>query len=270
MSSAHDIPTGLHFVTDSPVPGLAVAQRRVKDPLACVIFIHGALDRGGSFARVARRMENFNVLTYDRRGYQGSRGLVPFDFDRHVDDLLALAARESSNGPVVYFGHSFGGTIALGAAIREPALVKVAIAYEAPLPWLLERTSARPKFSHDPGEAAELFFRARVSESAWERLSVMQRQSRRLDGPALLNDLSILRKGLVPFDLADLRVPALYAHGNGVNAPYFRELDAKLTALNPLITTRELAHAEHGAHLSIPDQLAQLILETWQRACTSA
>jgi pimeloyl-ACP methyl ester carboxylesterase len=270
MNSGHDIPAGLHFVTDSPVPGLAVSQRRVKDPLASVIFIHGALDRGGSFARVARRMENFDVITYDRRGYQGSRGLVPFDFDHHVEDLLALAKREFSRGPVVYFGHSFGGTIALGAAIRDPALAKLAIAYEAPLPWVLARNGTRPKFSHDPAEAAELFFRARVSESAWERLSVMQRQSRRLDGPALLSDLSILRKGWVPFDLAALRIPALYAHGNGTDAPYYRELDATLTALNPQIATRELAHAEHGAHLSIPDQLAQLILETWQRACTSA
>jgi pimeloyl-ACP methyl ester carboxylesterase len=270
MSSAHDIPSGLHFVADSPVPGLAVSERRVKDPLASVIFIHGALDRGGSFARVARRMENFDVITYDRRGYQGSRGLAPFDFERHVDDLLTLSTRENSRGPVIYFGHSFGGTIAWGAATREPRLSKFAIAYEAPLPWVLPRTSSRPKFSHDPAEAAELFFRSRISDSAWERMSVMQRQSRRLDGPALLSDLSTLRKGWVPFELTELHVPALYAHGNGTDAPYFRELDAVLTALNPLIATRELAHPDHGAHLSIPDQLAQLILETWQSTCTSA
>jgi len=270
MNSGQDIPAGLHFVADSPVPGLAVAERRVKDPLASVIFIHGALDRGGSFARVARRMENFDVITYDRRGYQGSRRLAPLDFDRHVDDLLALATRENARGPVIYFGHSFGGTIAWAAATREPRLSKFAVAYEAPLPWVLPRSSTRPSFSHDPAEAAEQFFRARVSDSAWERMSVMQRQSRRLDGPALLNDLSILRRGWVPFDLTELRVPALYAHGNGADAPYFRALDVALATLNPLITTRELAHPDHGAHLSIPDQLAVLILETWQRACTSA
>lgn len=270
MSSGHEFPAGLNFVANSPVPGLAVAERRVKDPLASVIFIHGALDRGGSFARLARRMDQFDVITYDRRGYQGSRRLEPFNFDHHVDDLLALATREASRGPVVYFGHSFGGTIAWGGAIREPTLAKLAFAYEAPLPWVLAREGARPKFSHDPGEEAELFFRRVVSDNAWQRLSVMQRQSRRLDGPALLDDLSVLREGRQPFDLAELHVPSVYVHGNGENVDYYRKLDAKLAALNPSITTRELAYPEHGAHLSIPSQLAHLILETWQRACTSA
>ena len=81
MSSSHAIPQGLHFVANSPVAGLAVAERRVESPLATVICIHGGLDRGGSFARLARRMELFDLVAYDRRGYQGSRDLGPLGLE---------------------------------------------------------------------------------------------------------------------------------------------------------------------------------------------
>jgi pimeloyl-ACP methyl ester carboxylesterase len=63
-------------------------------PEATLICVHGGLDRGGSFARLARRINAFDVVTYDRRGYQGSRDLQPLSFELHVEDLLALARRE--------------------------------------------------------------------------------------------------------------------------------------------------------------------------------
>ena len=69
------MPSRLHFIANSPVEGLAVAERRVASPQASIIFVHGALDRGGSFARVVRRLVEFDVVVYDRRGYQGSRDL---------------------------------------------------------------------------------------------------------------------------------------------------------------------------------------------------
>src|SRR5665213_3502756 len=77
MSTASSLPHGLHFVSSTPVPGLAVAERRVANPEATLICIHGGLDRGGAFARLARRCERFDVVTYDRRGYQGSRRAAP-------------------------------------------------------------------------------------------------------------------------------------------------------------------------------------------------
>ena len=101
MSSAPVTPLGLHFVANSPVPGLAVAERRVHDPEATLICVHGGLDRGGSFARLARRTEIFDVIAYDRRGYQGSRDLAPLDLTHHVDDLLALTREAALRGPVI-------------------------------------------------------------------------------------------------------------------------------------------------------------------------
>ncbi|MFZ1062030.1 MAG: alpha/beta hydrolase [Acidimicrobiales bacterium] len=267
MTSGRAIPQGLHFVADSPVHGLAVAARRVENPLASVICVHGGLDRGGSFARLARRLEHFDLISYDRRGYQGSRGLGPLGLDYDVDDLLHLARREAAGGPVIYFGHSFGGVVALGAALREPAIVRQVIAFEAPLPWIRHRESSRSTLSDDPEHEAEVFFRRMVSNKAWERLSEFEQQSRRLDGPALYNDLSLLRTGATPFDLSRLEVPALYAYGDTYHLEYYRALSVDLRQMSPLIETEELKGVGHGAHLSHPDLLASLIESTWRDRC---
>jgi len=262
-------PLGLHFVADSPVAGLAVAERRVGSPAATLICVHGGLDRGGSFARLARRTEIFDVIAYDRRGYQGSRDLGPLNLAGHVDDLLALARREGERGPVIFFGHSFGGVVTLTAVAREPSIAALVVNFESPLPWLLTRPGRRPAPTNDPALEAENFFRRMVSNSAWERLNEHERESRRLDGPALLSDLSMLRSA-PPFDLARITTPAAYLHGDGRLGSYYRSLCEEITRANPSITTMELERTGHGAHLSSPDRLAALLGELWERQCASA
>jgi pimeloyl-ACP methyl ester carboxylesterase len=257
-------------VSATPVPGLAVAERRIANPEATIICIHGGLDRGGSFARLARRCERFDVVTYDRRGYQGSRALLPFDLDHHVSDLLALARQECARGPVILFGHSFGGVVALAAGVAEPSLTSLVLVYEAPLPWIMRRDGSRAPLSTDPEAEAERFFRRIVSNAAWERMSELERQSRRLDGPALFSDLTVLRDGVVPFDIAQLQVPTTFIYGDGLAPEFYRSLSAELTSLNPLIESRDLVNAGHGAHLSVPDQLARLIEEQWDESCALA
>ncbi|MHB8380537.1 MAG: alpha/beta fold hydrolase [Acidimicrobiales bacterium] len=261
--------TRLHFITNSPVEGLAVAERRVDDSRACVIFVHGALDRGGSFARLVRRLENFDVVTYDRRGYQGSRELGPADLAVHVDDLSKLVDREAERQSVILFGHSFGGLVAFGGALREPSNVHLVVNFESPLPWILRRESTRPPLTDDARHEAERFFRRVVSTKAWDRLSEYQRESRRLDGLALLRDLATVQRDEAPFDLATLRVPATYAYGDGVLADYYRALAGELVKVNPSIETVELEHANHDAHLKNPDQLAAIVRRRWDQVCAS-
>jgi pimeloyl-ACP methyl ester carboxylesterase len=263
-------PPTLGLVTDvSPVPRVALLEQRVAHPKAVVICVHGGLDRGGSFARLARRVEDLDLLAYDRRGYRGSRGLVPLTFDEHVRDLTAIARREQAVGPVVLFGHSFGGLVALGAAARDPGLAAVVIIFETPLPWILERVSSRPAPTNDPDHEAETFFRRVVSDEAWERLSEPERESRRLDGPALLADLAVVR-GAAPFDLATMSTPVVLIHGDGPLGAHYRALADKLAVLSPSIETIEMSHTGHGAHLSRPGPLAALIGRLIDERCTSA
>ena len=269
MSSA-PTPHGLHFVTNSPVPGLAVAERRVQDPEATIICIHGGLDRGGSFARLARRTDRFDFVTYDRRGYQGSRDLGPLGFDNHVSDLIALARREDGDRAIILFGHSYGGVVAYGAAVADETLSRLVITYEAPLPWVMQRDGTGLPLGEDPQLEAERFFRRVVSDSAWEHLSALERDSRRRDGPALVSDLASLRTPAPPFDIASLRVPAVFVYGDVLAPDFYRSLSVELARINPLIRSRQVVNAAHGAHLSIPDQLGTLIGELWDGVCASA
>jgi pimeloyl-ACP methyl ester carboxylesterase len=260
----------LHFISHSPVPGLAVAERRVLDPEATVICVHGGLDRGGSFARLVRRLETFDVVVYDRRGYQGSRGVQPLDLKHHVDDLTALVAHESTSAPVVVFGHSFGGVITLHAAMRDGSPIRLIVNYESPMPWILPRQSPPNDRSTDAAQEAENFFKRMVSPSAWARLSEQERESRRLDGPALISDLDSLRGDEAPFDLGDLATPFTYVHGDSPDRlEHYRALSEGLVVLNPSIATIEMKHAPHAAHLKNPDQLAAIIRQQWLLACAS-
>lgn len=262
-------PLGLHPAAQVPVAGLSAAVSRVADPAATVICLHGGLDRGGSFARMARRLETMDVVAYDRRGYQGSRDLRPLGLAHHVNDALALARAEHEHGPVIMFGHSFGGVVALGAALADPRVVELVIAFESPLPWVLERAgSTRPR-GDDPGLEAERFFRRMVSDRSWERLHESQRESRRLDGPALLDDLANLGAADQPFDLSTLSVPTTYAYGESERTQYYRALGAALRSINPLIDAVEVPGVGHGAHLSAPDQMVRIIQEKWRRVCES-
>jgi pimeloyl-ACP methyl ester carboxylesterase len=268
--SSAPTPHGLHFVTETPVPGLAVAERRVERPEATIICIHGGLDRGGSFARLARRTDRFDLVTYDRRGYRGSRALAPLGLANHVGDLIALARHEDEDRTIIFFGHSYGGVVAYGAAIAEPSVARLVVTYEAPLPWILRRSGTSAAPGDDPQLEAEKFFRRIVSDGAWERLSERERDSRRRDGPALVDDLTSLHTTPPPFDMAALTVPAVYVYGDILAPDFYRSLCAELTTINPLIQNREVTNAAHGAHLSIPDQLAALIGELWDEKCASA
>jgi pimeloyl-ACP methyl ester carboxylesterase len=257
----------LHFVAHSPVKGLAVAEHRVARSEAALICVHGALDRAGSFARLSRRITRFDVLAYDRRGYQGSRDLGPVDLDHHVADLRALVEREVRHQPVILFGHSFGGVVTFATAIEIPESIRIVVNYESPVPWILRRSHIHSILGDDPAFEAERFFRRVVSDRAWERLGEAQRESRRLDGATLLNDLRTVRSEKSPFDLSALKVPSTYVHGDGLGADYYRALSTALVELNPLITTIEIENASHDAHLRNPAQLAAVIGERWDESC---
>lgn len=141
-------------VETSSVDGLAVSRRRHSDvdPARPTVFlVHGAMDRAASFGRVMRRLVEFDVIAYDRRGYAGSGptsqtnparqsgrdpqsvvdphvapsipggGINATGLDAmsgHAEDLRRLIEWSGATHAVVV-GHSLGGTVALALAARE-------------------------------------------------------------------------------------------------------------------------------------------------------
>ena len=218
-----------------------------------------------------RRLGDLPTVVYDRRGYHKSRNALPLNttLDGQIDDLLTVI----DGRPSVVIGHSYGGDIALGAALRDsgsPSILSVA-AYEPPLPWLStwsrrpasSSAGSRPSILADPddpdesGAAAEHFFRRMVGDAAWDRLPDTAKVARRADGPALAAELHAIRLAEAPFDVSRLHIPAVYGRG-GDSLPHHRDAVSWLVAHTPDAALVEIPGARHGAHLTHPDAFADL------------
>jgi len=277
-------PAGLEVVEHPPPQGWGGGA-----PI--IVMVHGSLDRGSSFTRTVRRLAEWGVVTYDRRGYQGSRdGSSPADLGAHVEDLLGVVAGipgsggrvdggRVDGGRVTAVGHSLGGDVVLAAAIQEQGLFGSVAVYEPPMPWLgIRRTTgsashpappatagaddpasrSAPPATAGPDEEVERFFRRMVGDAAWERLPVTARAQRRADGPALVADLAALA-GSAPFDVTALSVPAVFGCGGPQSRAHHRDTVAWLAANVPGSVLVEIEGAGHGAHLTHPDGFAAMV-----------
>lgn len=256
-----------------PSPTALAVTEHVPDGLLpdtpLVVLVHGSLDRAASFTRVVRRLDDLHTVVYDRRGYHRSRQALPLNttLGGHVDDLLAIIGGR----PAVVIGHSYGGDIALAAALREPgssSILSVA-AYEPPMPWLAgwrspgqtaggrRPASAQPGSPEETGAAAERFFRRMVGDAAWDRLPDEAKVARRADGAALEAELSAIRVAEAPFDVTALSVPATFGRGER-SAVRHRLAVTWLVDHTPGAQLVEIPGASHGAHLTHPDAFAGL------------
>lgn len=251
-------PPGLHVDERAPVAEPGAGER----PASTVVLVHGSLDRGASFRRAARRLEDLRVVTYDRRGYQGSRAGGVTDLAGHVGDLVAIVTACAGHGPVVVVGHSFGGTVAVGAALAAPTLIAAVGAWEPPMRWL-GLYPHRPREPLRPAdEEVRDFVDRMVGEGAWERLGGRGRAERLADGPALLADLAELRAEGAPFDVLALRVPAVFGRGGRASRPHHRATVEWLATHVPGAERVDVARAGHGVHLSSPDAFAAFVRRT--------
>ncbi|MGA3147379.1 MAG: alpha/beta hydrolase [Acidimicrobiales bacterium] len=234
-----------------------------------VVLVHGSLDRSSSFARVLRRLDDLHTVVYDRRGYHGSRRAFPLNttLAGHVDDLLEVIGGR----PAVVVGHSYGGDVALGAALRHgnDGSIRSVGAYEPPMPWL-DLWPTRPAGGQEQGtgdpverdaRGAERFFRRMMGDAAWDRLPEKGKAERRADGPALLAELDAIRIAEAPFDVTDMTIPTLYARG-ATSASRHREAVVWLVEHTPDAELVEFPGAGHGAHLTHPDAFAAMVRRT--------
>jgi pimeloyl-ACP methyl ester carboxylesterase len=253
----------LHIIHWAPEAAGAPASGREAWPY---VFVHGSMDRASSFGRVQARQPHAEIIAYDRRGYAGSAGRPPStSFDDQVDDLLEVL----DHRPAVALGHSLGGTIVLAAASRHPELIVGAVIWEAPMPWLpwWPATTAGRLAAADgrsPEDVAEAFVRRVVGDRVWDRLPPATKAARRAEGPALVAEMRALSAG-APFDPGDITVPVIVGCGlEGM--PHQRRGSAELAAALPHGELVEIEGCGHGAHLSHPAELADLLRRVAERA----
>ena len=262
----------------SPPPGIHAVEHHAGGELPLVILIHGTMDRSASFARAVRLLPMAHVITYDRRGYGRSAAAPPASkgMDGHVDDLVEILDGRRA----VAIGHSFGGDIALLAAVRHPELIAAAGAYEPPMPWFewwptgSASQDLRAHGLDHPGEVAERFIRLVAGDAAWEGLPDHTKDRRRAEGPAVLADVAALTDGGGPFSLGD--VTAAIGRGAVVRLACGRRSrphqhgGAVLLGSKLGVELTMIEDATHGAHSGRPVEFASWVRTVMIAAGASA
>ncbi|MGH9054498.1 MAG: alpha/beta fold hydrolase [Acidimicrobiales bacterium] len=243
--------SGLQVVRRAPSAGTATTG-------VLAVLVHGSMDRATSFARLTAQLPEWTVVAYDRRGYAGSASLGPArGFGEQVDDLVQVLDGE----PAVAFGHSYGGDVVLAAAALHPGLVRSALVWEPPQPWLAWWPDTSPSggagAGMEPGEHAEWFMRRMVGDRVWDRLPAATRSQRRGEGVAFQAEMAAFGPGR-PFDPTRIVIPVLVGRG-GRSRPHQRRAARELASALPRGELVEIAGVDHGAHLSRPGEVAGLL-----------
>ncbi len=219
-----------------------------------VVFVHGVFDRGGAFDPVVRLLSaECRMLAYDRRGYGRSVNAhgVPADIHRHVADLLTILDGRSA----VLVGHSFGGYVALGAALEAPELTQALVMYESALAWTPgwdDRVLAPLLQAEGAEEAAvRLMFSRQIEVMTEEQRAFRLREAKTF----VVEERSVRTNG-PPFDLSSLEVPLVY--GYSATEPFARVAEYLRRTL-PAVETVVLPGAGHNAHRSAPERFADLV-----------
>jgi pimeloyl-ACP methyl ester carboxylesterase len=207
-----------------------------------VVLLHGTRDNGSSFEQVAAALADtagLDVIAYDRRGW----GENPIEAEwsaklaDHTEDLLTVIGSH----PATVIGHSWGGNVAIAAAIRRPDLVASVGLWETGLPWA-------PWW---PGDHARMIRGAIDSVKGKPPGSARQNRDRQGFVAEATESLS------QQYELAGFTVPCIIGYGmatvpsfrNGMHA-LARETGAELYSLS---------EATQMAHREVPEDFTRFV-----------
>ena len=239
------------------------------------VLAAGSLTRTVLYGRFASRLSTtIPVHVYDRRGHGGSSPQpADYSMETELDDLKTVL---DATGSSVVLGHSYGGAIALEAALRLPlsrvAVYDPAVNIEGCLPTrtLPQLVEAAARGDHvgavmvfsrevdpriqkvplpDPALRMVLWAASRLTRDghAWKEMV-----------PALAQEIALLDSSRAAADrYAGIAVPVLLLAG--ADSPgYFHTIAASLTASLSSGTGLIVPRADHGALHHPSDMLVRL------------
>jgi pimeloyl-ACP methyl ester carboxylesterase len=207
-----------------------------------ILGIHGAGSSALVWEDAAESLSALGrVITYDRRGSTRSERPHPYDVTsvrEHADDALALL-RELGAEPAILVGRSYGGTIALDAALRQAdAVIGLALLEAGPMglsaeydEWfasLAERVE-RAAETHGDDAIGELVVREVFG--AWEELPAALRDVFTANSAALRAELRGGEHLTDASTLTAMQTPTLIVGATSSPAPFRRANEALSEAI---------------------------------------
>ena len=263
---------------------LALYRWRPERPVGALVIVHGYGEHATRHADLARSAQEagWDAVAFDQRGHGESPGVpggVP-GFGRtlaDLEELFRLVRATDPQLPVLLFGHSMGGAIALRCATRHPAEV-TALALSSPF---LQDAVKRPALL---GALAGVIARllpnlpvaaldARLISRDPDEVARYRNDPLVYHGGVRANaGHTMLEEGRDLLAHADaLTVPTLVVVGtaDGIADP---EGARRLAAANPLVRLEELPGGYHELHhddpgTGTPQRFKRLMVE-WLQANT--
>jgi pimeloyl-ACP methyl ester carboxylesterase len=241
-----------------------------------VVLLHPGLDDGSRLRRVAELLApRYRVLRPHRRQYRldlkaDPRLGSPCTVAQEVDDVLAIV--RAVGGPVLLYGHSDGGVVALEALARSPSSFAGAVVYEpaaavdGPLSGpggRVLREARAALAANRPGRAMAVFVAGAAGQPPWAArvvgvLTGLIPRYRRLV-PAQIDSLEALDALGPRLDVwAGITVPTVLLGGDRSPASVTRMLEAVAAAM-PDAERVTMAGRNHGADLRAPREVARVI-----------
>lgn len=285
---------GFEDTRTAKVNGLTLAylERGQGEP---VVFVHGsASDLRTWHGQLEAMGATHRAIAYSRR-YARPNDPIPERADDpmlpHVEDLVSFLGQLDA-APAHLVGHSWGGFVALLAAIQHPEVVRSLVLMEPPVLSLFVSTPPRPsellrallrrprtaiaiiRFGISAAEPAakayrrgddalgfETFARGVLGSDAFDRLS-SERRAQAWDNVAV-DKAQLLGEGFPPLrddEVRGVSAPTLLLHGERSPA-LFHRLSDRLEELLPNVHRVDVPHASHIMHEDNPQVVHEAIEE---------
>ena len=250
-----------HIVTSPDGTPIAVFPSGEGPP---AVLVHGASADHTTFRVVGPLLARlFDVHAIDRRGRGASGDTDPYAVEREFEDVAAVAEALAAGAhePVVVIGHSFGGRVALGGALRSAA-IRAVVCYEGAPPapgagyqpaGAEERVRERLA-AGDPDGALATFLAEIVGMSA-EDLARYRADPvwprRAAAAHTIIRELDAEASPSASLDvLGAVRQPVLQILGGASVAAFRRATEALDARLNDgrVVVIDEARHAAHHTH----------------------
>jgi pimeloyl-ACP methyl ester carboxylesterase len=282
MRRGHDVGT----LTTTSADGTTVrALDEGQGPV--ILILHPGMETGTRYGKVAAILsKRFRVIRLHRRQYRldlkkDPRVGSPCTVAEEVEHVLAIVKKV--RGPVVIYGHSSGGPVALEALMASPSSFTGGVIYE---PASVIEGQAGPHLASEviprdgdvgdgfkqaraalaagkPGKALGIFIAIAAGSPRWAaclagRLAALVPQYRRLI-PCQIDDLEAMERLGVRLDAyARIHLPTVMLGGDR-SPTHIKEMLAAVSGAVPAAEHIVLGGQGHSAHVRAPEQLARAI-----------